>query len=118
MTLIERLHKEFAAEDADSFLIRLRGELFWDRAAFRRLVDAMQEYLASERNTEDLQRQTAEGFWYLDWYVKEWSSHPNFPKVFPQSYYESAYERLHDLAYWYFFGESPCETGTLAVFDA
>jgi hypothetical protein len=50
--------------------------------------------------------EVAEGFWYLSWYVKSWSEHANFPRPFPAEYYNAAYERPSDLAYWLFTGES------------
>lgn len=44
-------------------------------------------------------------FWYVDWFVREWSQHERFPQE-----HSPSYERLHDLAYFLFFGESPYES--------
>jgi hypothetical protein len=66
------------------------------RAAFSRLVAAMERWIA-------------EGFWYYQGFVRDWTSHPNFPRPYGESYYEVAYKRLSDLAYWMFMGESPYE---------
>jgi hypothetical protein len=117
MTALQQLKAEFDGE-ADSFLIQLRVDLHWNRQAFARLVDTMQRYLETERDPEHLPRWVAEGFWFLDHFVRDWTSHPNFPRHFGEDYYEAALERLHDLAYWLFVGESPYESRTLEVFEA
>jgi hypothetical protein len=116
MTPIEQLRAEFEGEDG-CFLLRLRVELHWDRDAFRRLTDSMLHYLQSDRDPERIDRWVAEGFWYLNHFVKDWSSHPNFPKPLPHEYYEAAYERLYDLSYWLFMGESLYEGGSMEPFD-
>ena len=54
----------------------------------------------------------ANGFWYVPSFVREWTTHPNFPRVHSTEYYQKAYERLDDLAYWFFYGESPYLNGT------
>lgn len=117
MTPIERLRHEFEAEEG-TFLLQLRCDMHWDRDAFRRLVDAMQGYLESQRDDEHLPRWIAEGFWFLGHFVKEWSSHPRFSRPLAQGYYEAGYRRLHDLGWWLFMGASPYESGTLEAFDA
>lgn len=101
------LKLEFADEGDGSFMIQMRCALFWDRAAFSRLVAAMEACCKDQEGKESVDRWIAEGFWYLSWFVKEWATHPNFPKVEPPDYYEKAFERLFDLAYWFFFSESP-----------
>jgi hypothetical protein len=115
MTTIEHLRHEFDAEEG-SFLLQLRCDLRWDREAFGRLVGSMQSYLQHRSDLERIPRWIAAGFWFLSWHVKDWSSHPDFPRPFAAEYYESAYERLHDLAYWCFFGESPYEGGDMEAF--
>jgi hypothetical protein len=62
------------------------------------------------RGTADddvLDRWVANGFWYLSWFVKQWTTHSGFPRRHPKEYYDEAYRLLDDLAYWYFMGESP-----------
>jgi hypothetical protein len=54
-----------------------------------------------------LDRWMAEGFWYVPSFVRDWTTHPNFPRIHNAEYYQKAYQRLDDLAYWFFFGESP-----------
>jgi hypothetical protein len=57
---------------------------------------------------EMLPRWLAEGFWYTPQFVRGWTTHPAWGKktqTEPQ-YYEDAYQRLDDLAYWFFIGES------------
>jgi hypothetical protein len=73
----------------------------------RRITDAMLAYVRARDPEADIPRWVAEGFWYIGWFTKCWSEHPNFPRPLPAAYYAGAYERLHDLAYWLFIGESP-----------
>ena len=54
---------------------------------------------------------TVEGFWFVSWFVKDWTGHPNFPRPQPEMYYKNAIDRLNDLAYWFFMGESPYQEG-------
>lgn len=102
------LRREFEADEG-SFLLRLRGDMEWDRAAFSRLVEAMESCCRRGEGSERLERWQVAGFWYLSWFVRSWTSNPNFPRPYPAEYYESAYERLEDLACWFFFGQNPCE---------
>jgi hypothetical protein len=110
------LQEIFEAEDG--FLLRLRTELIWDKALFKSLVQAMQQYLETTESSDCIARWAAYGFWFTETFTKDWISHPSFPKSFSADYYEAALERLHELSYWLFFGESPMESGTLAPFDA
>ena len=100
------LRSEFQ-ESSNSFLLQLRCSFTWDRAAFSRLISAMEACAAAHEGVSTLPRWIAEGFWYYGYFVQEWSSHPNFPREHPPEYYEAAYERLRDLAYWLFIGQSP-----------
>ena len=100
------LRDEFEAADG-SFLIQLRPALEWDKAAFTRLTTAMRSCCERTHRDDTLPRWIAQGFWYVPTFVRDWTTHPNFPQVHAPEYYEQAYRRLDDLAYWYFFGESP-----------
>src|ERR1700677_3365795 len=102
------LKHEFNAEEG-SFLIELRPGLEWDKKALSRLVAAMEICCKECEKKKSLPRWLATGFFYVPSFVKDWSSHPNFPRIHPEKYYERAYRRLDDLAYWFFFGESPYE---------
>jgi hypothetical protein len=102
----QTLRHEFQAEEG-SFLIQLRPNLVWDRSAFSTMTDAMLACAAHYEKSDSRPQWIAEGFWFLGTFVREWSSHPNFPKSFEASYYAAAYQRLDDLAYWFFRGESP-----------
>jgi hypothetical protein len=104
-TISRVLRDEFGASPG-SFLLTLRCNLEWNEHAFNRLTQAMFEYVRTRNRETDIPRWIAEGFWYLDWFVKDWSMHESFPREHDESYYEAAYERLHDLAYWLFVGES------------
>jgi hypothetical protein len=100
------LRHEFEAGEG-TFLIRLRSDLIWDRAAFSRLVQAMQQCAAEHENCEKMERWIAQGFWYVEGFARDWSSHENFPRDFEARYVEAAHARLCDLSYWLFMGESP-----------
>jgi hypothetical protein len=104
------LRREFNAEEG-SFLLQLRCSLVWDKAAFSRLVQAMEKCAVANKGAKKIDRWIAEGFWYLETFVPEWSSHPNFPRPHGDEYYDAAYQRLRDLSYWLFVGESVYEGG-------
>jgi hypothetical protein len=97
------LKREFDAEEG-SFLLRLRGDLEWDRAAFTRLEQAMRAACERSQSDEKLDRWVAEGFYEVATWVPSWTSHPNFPKPAPDAYFKDCIERIEDLANWYFRG--------------
>jgi hypothetical protein len=105
------LKREFAAEDG-SFLIQLRPDLIWDNEAFSRLVIAMEACCNASECVELLERWLVEGFWFMSWFVKDWTTHPSFPRPQPREYHEKALKRLDDLTYWFFLGQSPYQNGT------
>jgi hypothetical protein len=92
------LKNEFDAGDG-SFLIKLRPNLEWDKDAFTRLICAMQMYCEQRRKSEMVEFWLAQGFWFIPGFVRDWTSHPDFPRVHSQEYYEKAYRRLDDLAW-------------------
>ena len=108
---LDTLKSELNAEEG-SFLLKLRSDFKWDKTAFTRLVSAMRICCEQRAETDALPRWLAEGFWYFSTFVKETSSHPQFRRPYPQGYYQKAYERLEDLAYWFFRGESPYLEGS------
>jgi hypothetical protein len=70
----------------------------------------MEACAAAHEGRESLERWVADGFWYVGWFVPQWSGHPNFPR--PEvAYHQRACERLHDLAWWFFTGHHPLERG-------
>ncbi|GAA2126352.1 hypothetical protein GCM10009759_78700 [Kitasatospora saccharophila] len=97
------LRQEFDAEEG-SFLLRLRGDLEWDRAAFSRLERAMRAACERLQGDEKLDRWIVEGFYEVATWVPSWTSHANFPRPVPDSYYEDCIERLGDLVDWFFRG--------------
>lgn len=105
------LRHEFTAED-HSFLIKLRIDLIWDHDAFLSLTEAMRACCEKHSKTDTLERWLAEGFWYVQRFVRDWTQHPQFPRPYPADYYERAYRRLDDLAEWFFTGSRPAEPGT------
>ena len=46
----------------------------------------------------------AEGFYYVPRFVRDWTTHPNFPRLQPQQYHDDCLRRLDDLADWFFHG--------------
>jgi hypothetical protein len=60
-------------------------------------------------NDTMLPRWLADGFWYLSTFVRGHTSHPAWEKIIAQEpeYFSHAYERLDDLASWFFRGECP-----------
>lgn len=112
MDALDVLRGEFSAQEG-SFLLQLRCDLVWDRAAFTRLTEAMLAYCRTRSDEPTVERWLADGFWYLQWFTREWSSNPDFPRAYSLDYYERAYRRLDDLASWFFSGENPYlgETG-------
>lgn len=103
---LEILKKEFSLKEG-SFLSKLRPPREWDKEAFSRLVAAMYTCCERDAGAEFVERWIASGFWYLSWFVPKWTQHENFPRVYPQEYYEKADRRLELLAYWFFEGEKP-----------
>lgn len=99
------LRGELEAADG-SFLIKLRSELKWDKDAFNHLTKELHRYVRERDHGAPIPRWVAEGFWYVDSWVREWSSHESFPRPHGDAYYEAAYERLHALAFWLFTGSS------------
>ncbi len=97
------LRREFEAVEG-SFLLRLRRDLVWDRAAFSRLEQAMRVACAHYEGHDDVPRWLAEGFYEVSQFVAEWTGHPNFPRPQPAQYYRDCLERLRDLADWFFRG--------------
>ena len=104
------LKSEFDADEG-SFLIQLRPGLEWNKQAFVRLVIAMRACCQESSGKASLERWLANGFWYISWFVEDWTTHEAFPRPFAADYYDRAYEILHDLAFWFFSGESPYEEG-------
>lgn len=111
---LDILRHELEADDGSfliKILIKMRIELEWDQNAFSRATEAMHIYCDQHTGSDSVERWVASGFYYFSWAVKDWTTHPNFPKPHPQEYYESAYQRLFDLCCYLFDGISPYEAG-------
>jgi hypothetical protein len=106
---IETLKREFLEVDPtggdEPFLVKLRIDREWDREAFSRLVTAMKVYCEEHAHDEHVERWVAHGFWYLQLFTREFTTHPHYPKSHPPAYYEAAHQLIDDLAYWFFVGE-------------
>lgn len=113
------LRREFASEPG-SFLYQLRVDMTWDKAAFAQMTDAMQACCvahtspatASEAGALDespLPRWLAELFWSNSFFVRSWTTPPNWPTPSPEekAYFMAAYDQLTELAAWFFRGTPP-----------
>jgi hypothetical protein len=101
---LDVLRQEFHAEEG-SFLLTLRTEYHWDRAAFTRLEQAMRLVAAGYASRDQLARWLADGYYYVSTYVPAMTQHPDFQRPTPDSYYEACIKRLHQLATWFFSGQ-------------
>ncbi len=109
----EILKREFDGEDG-TFLIIARCELVWDWEAFKKLTRAMYDVAEKANNQNSIETWIANGFWFCDTWIRDWTSHPDFPRPEKQAY-EDAIELIHDLAYFLFSGESPYEDNSLEM---
>lgn len=115
------LRQEFLADEG-SFLLQLRTDMIWDPAAFTRLTAAMlaccraydlddpnATLLGSAYDRTHVPRWLAEGFWLASSFVRDHTSHPAWRERIAREpdYYERAYQRLDDLAFWFFTGGCP-----------
>ena len=83
------LRNEFEAGEG-SFLIQIRPDLNWDKAAFTRLITVMQRCCQEHGESDTLERWMANGFWFVPSFVRDWTTHPNFPRVHEAEYYQKA----------------------------
>jgi len=111
MTPTEKLRGQFDGDDG-SFLLRARCELTWDWDAFRALTAAMYDVADDARGKDAIETWVAHGFWFCDTWIREWTSHPSFPRPDKEAY-DAAIELIHDLSYFLFVGESPYEDDEL-----
>ncbi|MCP4936907.1 MAG: hypothetical protein GY927_22560 [bacterium] len=100
----KQLCAEFAAAEG-SFLIQLRCDLTWDTQAFEILINAMKHCCETNSKSHHLERQIAEGFYYIPGFTRGWISQYKFKEKQQQPYYDRSLEILDELAYWYFSGE-------------
>ncbi len=107
----EILKREFDA-DKGSFLILVRIELKWDWKAFRRLTSAMYDVADEAKGQPSIETWIAQGFWFCDTWIRDHTSHPNFPRP-PEEAYLDALRLLDDLASFLFMGQSPYDDDTL-----
>lgn len=66
-------------------------------------------YLQKNANDTKLPRWLADGFWFLSTFVRGYTSHPAWTQTIAREpeYFSNAYERLDDLASWFFSGCCP-----------
>jgi tetratricopeptide (TPR) repeat protein len=99
------LRREFYAEEG-SFLIQVRSRLEWNWDAFRRLTSAMYDVAEEAKGRPSIETWIAEGFWYCDTFIRDWTSQPNFPRPSEEAY-RDALELLSNLASFLFTGLNP-----------
>lgn len=107
----EILKYEFDAEEG-SFILTARCDLKWDKVAFSKLTKAMFQVAMSRRHSEDIPRWIALGFWYCDTWLKDWTSHPDFPRP-EQEYYDRSCRLIFDLSSLLFTGQIPYQDDSL-----
>jgi hypothetical protein len=101
---LKTLEHEFRSEPG-SFLLGLRIDGVWDRAAFSNLEKAMRTVCERLQDAEELPRWLAAGYYQVATDVPSMTAHPAFPRTEPADYYAACIERLTDLADWFFRGE-------------
>ena len=99
------LRREFDAEEG-SFLFQARVSLKWDWDAFRRLTSAMYHVADEVKGQPSVETWIAQVFWFCDTWIRDWTSHPDFPRP-PEDAYREALALLDHLAYFLFMGQSP-----------
>jgi len=111
MTARDMLKREFDAGEG-SFLLQARVWLNWDWEAFRRLTSAMYDVADEVKGQPSIETWIAEGFWYCDTFIRDWTGHHNFPRP-PEDVYRDALLLLGELASFLFTGQSPYRDDTL-----
>jgi len=107
MKNLENLRKEIDGEE-ETFLIILRTELRWDWDAFNRLTNLMYDVADGATGLESVDKHIAQGYWFIDTWVRDWTGHDDFPRP-EKDKYEEAIQLLRDLSYFFFTGVSPYE---------
>ncbi|GLV57993.1 hypothetical protein KDH_48270 [Dictyobacter sp. S3.2.2.5] len=96
--------------------MQLRCDLYWDKVAFKRLIEAMyaccKQYEQTPNSKEDalpLPRWLAEGYWYIATFVPGHTSHPYWSDIIAKEpeYFSKAYDFLDHVARWFFSGRYP-----------
>ena len=95
-----------------SFLFQARCELIWDWDAFYKLTSAMYEIADSYRKNDYIEIWIAQRFWLCETWIREWTSHPDFPRP-PEPSYSDALELIQNLTSFLLMGKSPYEDDTL-----
>lgn len=100
---------ELNAEEG-SFLLELRTDLNWNHSSFVNLLTELNNECKRTKGNPNLSREIASGIWFISDFIKNWTEHKNFPKIYPQEYYAKSYELITDLANTYFMTESLYES--------
>ncbi|WP_204004698.1 hypothetical protein [Micromonospora lutea] len=97
------LRGEFGCDDG-SFLMQLRIDLEWDRAAFARLEAALRVVCERYDRREASDEWLTESCRSIPNWVAGHTAHPSFPRPQPESYYRDSLDRLRALAAWFLHG--------------
>ena len=108
---LTNLRREFDADEG-SFLLKLRCFAEWDKEAFARLIQAMEHCATQHEGRDSVELWIARGFWFLESTTASWVGHTDRRPTREEDYYRRGCQRLYDLSYWLFFGESPYEGPT------
>lgn len=74
-----------------------------------KLLMTMRDYCRSLEEEVKLEREIAEGFWFISHFVRDWTTHEGFRNAnkLPEEYYIEAYELIYHLSWWYFTNDCP-----------
>ena len=100
MTFLSELKQQFDAED-NTFLMTIRDELYWNWDQFFSLSSLMYQVADTFHHQEEIDKWIAEGFWFCDTWIREWTMHSYFPQPSPEQH-EGALNLIHDLAFYLF----------------
>jgi hypothetical protein len=96
-------------------IFTLGGKLLyasWTEAQNEKNALLKKEIVKLDAQIANLETWIAQGFWFCDTWIADWTRHPNFPRP-PEDAYRDAINLVHDLSYFMFFGYSPYKDDTL-----
>jgi hypothetical protein len=99
------LRKEYEGT-SDSFIFKLRGEFIWDREIFSKLIRAMRIDCEEMIFQDSIEKWMANVYWQMHVFVKNQTMQPEFPKPYPEDYYQKAFTLIDELSTWLFTGYS------------
>jgi hypothetical protein len=107
----EELKRQFDSEEG-SFMLIVYNERRWDWDEFKKLTWSMYQVAHESQRQSTIETWIAQGFWYCDTWIRDFTRHPDFPHPERQAH-NNAIELISNLAYFLFCGESPFIDDTL-----